>query len=105
MKDYRALRNSLSDAAKAEATAAKHEILLDMALRQFRKDVVGMTQVEVAERLSVSQPEVSRLEARRDMLIGTLKEYCQAVGAELHIVLQYGGTSVRLMTPEPVKGV
>ncbi len=34
------------------------------------------------------------------MLISTLTAYCEALGADLHIVMQYGDTQVRLMTPE-----
>src|SRR5437879_4111120 len=105
MKDFRALKNELSDAARAEAESAKNEILLDMGLRQFRKEIIGLTQGRVAEVLSVSQPEVSKLEARRDMLISTLRDYCAAVGAELHIVLEYGGVKVRLMIPERTQAV
>jgi len=103
MKDYRELRKGLSVVAKAEAESAKHEILLDMELRQFRKELVGLTQQKVADLLTVSQAEVSKLESRRDMLISTLKAYCGAVGAELHIVMEYGGTRVRLMTPALVR--
>lgn len=102
MRDYAELRNSLSDVAKAESILAKHEIILDMELQQFRKEIVGLTQIKLAKHLTVSQAEVSKLEKRRDMLISTLQAYCSALGAELHIVMEYGGTKVRLMLPESI---
>ena len=103
MKNYAELRNGLSDVAKAESLVAKNEIILDMELRQFRKEIVGLTQTKLARHLTVSQAEVSKLEKRRDLLISTLQAYCSALGAELHIVMEYGGTKVHLMLPEPIK--
>ncbi|MEA2897892.1 MAG: hypothetical protein QOJ84_3507 [Bradyrhizobium sp.] len=99
MKDYRRLRSNLSDVAKAESASAKNEILLEMSLHQFRKEIAGITQCSLADRLHVSQAEVSKLERRRDMLISSLRAYCIALGAELHIVMEYGGTQTRLMMP------
>jgi predicted XRE-type DNA-binding protein len=105
MNEFSKLTSELSVVAREESERAKNEILLDMGLRQFRKEIVGLTQGMVAETLSVSQPEVSKLESRRDMLISTLRDYCAAVGAELHIVMAYGGVKVRLMLPESIKPV
>ena len=100
MKDFRELEDSLSPEGKAEAELAKDEVVVAMSLRQFRKEVSGLTQGGLAKLMNVSQPEVSKLESRRDMLISTLHDYCAAVGAELHIVMEYGGVQVRLMLPE-----
>jgi DNA-binding transcriptional regulator YiaG len=100
MKDLSELEAGLSTEGRAEAEVAQDEVILEMGLRQFRREISGLTQGSLAQRMSVSQPEVSKLESRRDMLISTLREYCSAVGAELHIVMDYGGVKVRLMLPE-----
>ncbi len=100
MKDLSELERGMSSQGKAEAEVAKDEIILQMGLRQFRKEISGLTQGGLATRMNVSQPEISKLESRRDMLISTLREYCSAVGAELHIVMEYGGVKVRLMLSE-----
>jgi len=39
----------------------------------------------VADRLSIAQSNVSRLERRRDMLISTLREVVRALGGELRL--------------------
>jgi hypothetical protein len=100
MRDLSELEAGLSPEGRSEAEVAQDEVILEMGLRQFRRDVSGLTQGVLAQRMSVSQPDVSKLESRRDMLISTLRDYCSAVGAELHIVMDYGGVKVRLMLPE-----
>lgn len=48
----------------------------------------GLTQTQVAERMGVSQSDVSKLERRADVLLSTLRAYARAVGARLHVGLQ-----------------
>lgn len=52
-----------------------------MGLAMIRK-AAELTQTEVAERLGVRQTTVSRLEARPDMLLSTLRGYLDAAGAQ-----------------------
>lgn len=49
----------------------------------------GVTQVQLAERLSISQAAVSQLEARQDAKVSTLREYVEALGGELHLVAEF----------------
>jgi transcriptional regulator with XRE-family HTH domain len=65
----------------AEQAAA---LLAVMDLAELR-GARALTQAELAERLSIAQSNVSRLERRRDMLISTLREVVQALGGELQI--------------------
>lgn len=55
-------------------------------LVEFRK-AVGLTQVELARKLSISQENVSRLEKRDDMHLSTLRKYIEALGAELELFI------------------
>lgn len=48
----------------------------------------GLTQAEVAERLGIGQPDVSKLERRSDVLLSTLRAYARAIGARLHVALE-----------------
>lgn len=43
----------------------------------------------MAEALALSQPDVSRLERRRDVLVSTLRPFVEATGGELEIVARY----------------
>ncbi len=49
----------------------------------------GLTQVEVAEKAGVAQSEVSRIEARDDVLASTLRRYIEALGGKLEIVAAF----------------
>lgn len=60
-------------------------------LKELRK-ATGVTQVELARRLRVSQNRISRLE-RGDlerMQIDTLRNYIEALGGTLHVEARFG---------------
>ena len=65
----------------AEKAAVLLEIMDLAGLRCSRH----LTQEELANRLSVAQSNISRLEHRRDMLISTLQEVVRAMGGELRL--------------------
>lgn len=68
---------------RAERDAAREQMerAHKMGLSMIRK-AAELTQTEVATRLGVKQTSVSRLEARPDMLMSTLRNYLDAAGAE-----------------------
>lgn len=49
----------------------------------------ALTQAQVAEALDLAQPDVSRLERRRDVRVSTLRRFVEATGGELEIVARY----------------
>ncbi len=72
------------------------------SLMEFRK-IAGLTQSEVAEKMQITQVNVSRLERRDDMHLSTLRQYVEALGAELEINIKMpaaknakGDTTLRL---------
>jgi len=71
-----------------------------VALRELRA-LLGLTQVDVAQRLGIGQAAVSRLEHRDDITLGSLQRYVEALGAGLDIrVLMPAGESVSLVFRE-----
>lgn len=58
----------------------------------------GLTQRQVAAQLGATQPDVSKLEARRDLRVSTLRAYVTATGGQLRLVAAYpeGDLAVRL---------
>ena len=69
--------------------------LLEMDLRAIR-ELVGKTQVDVAEAINMTQSEVSRLERRQDVRLSTLKRFVEALGGELEVFAAFGDKRVRL---------
>lgn len=50
----------------------------------------GVTQAEMAARLDTTQSSVSQLERRGDVLLSTLSEYLNALGAKARIMVTVG---------------
>jgi transcriptional regulator with XRE-family HTH domain len=69
--------------------------LAAMPLDQLRK-AQQMTQLQVAEVLGVHQGEVSKIEHRSDIRVGTLAEYVEAMGGRLEIRAVFKDREVRI---------
>lgn len=59
-------------------------------LRRLREQA-GLTQKQVADRLGMTQPEVSKLERRADTRVSTARDYVRALGGELVLTARIGG--------------
>jgi hypothetical protein len=66
-----------------------------MNLRGLRK-AVGRTQGDVARSAAMSQPQLSRVEARSDHLISTLRKYVRALGGDVEVVARLGKARILL---------
>jgi len=62
-----------------------------MTLRALRESV-GRTQGEVATRVAMTQPQLSRVEARRDHLISTLRKYVRALDGQIEVAAIVNGS-------------
>ena len=78
-----------------EAAAEIEREDLEMNLKAVR-ELVGKTQVELAEDAGISQSEVSTAERRKDHLVSTLRRYVEALGGELEVIARFGDKSVKL---------
>lgn len=58
------------------------------SLQQLRK-ARDLTQVELAQRLGKDQVSISQMEKRADMLLSTLRNYVEAMGGELDLVVRF----------------
>ncbi len=88
-------RRRLSEARIAQIKEQVSQEIIEMNLKALR-EVVGLTQEEVAERMGALQPEVSRAEKREDHRVSTLRQYVEALGGEVEVVARFGDKSVRL---------
>mgnify|MGYP003572714414 FL=1 len=60
----------------------------ELALRDLRK-AHHRTQASMAKKLGISQDGVSRLEKRSDLLLSTLRNYVEAMGGNLRLVVEF----------------
>src|SRR5215470_20076361 len=80
---------SLPEAERTKIEARARELIAEeMSLQDLRK-AIGKTQTAIARRLKVGQDAVSKLEARSDMYISTLRGFVQAMGGELELVARF----------------
>lgn len=90
--DLRAELHARPGAAEAAAAAA-HRLDDELAahaatLAQIRR-ARRLTQVQLAQALGISQPEVSRVEHQTDLVLSTLRSYIEAMGGELRLVVHF----------------
>lgn len=74
---------------------AVEQELLEMDLRALR-EAAGLTQEELAQRVAVTQSQLSKLERREDYRLSTLRRYVAALGGQLEIVAVVDGKRIRL---------
>jgi len=67
----------------------------ELTLQELRREL-DMTQVDVARAAEMTQSELSRLEARGDHRISTLRRYVEALGGKLEVSAVFGGRRVKL---------
>ena len=65
----------------------------EMALNELRQ-ALELSQAELAERLNIKQPAVSRLENREDMYVGHLREVVEAMGGHLKLTAQFADLEI-----------
>jgi transcriptional regulator with XRE-family HTH domain len=74
---------------KAERTLAS------LRLGQLRK-ARGLTQEQIADRLEIRQVSVSRLEARDDVRVSTLRSVVEAMGGALDVLARFPDAAYRI---------
>lgn len=80
---------------KAIIAAQTQKLKSEMALNKLRK-ALSLTQDELASKLNVKQPAISRLEQRSDMYISHLREVIGAMGGKLEITVRFDNDEVKI---------
>jgi hypothetical protein len=76
-------------AERQERVEARFRELKDEVegLRALRH-VAGKAQAEIASALKIKQPSVSKIEKQADMYLSTLRNYVEAIGGQLELVVK-----------------
>jgi transcriptional regulator with XRE-family HTH domain len=76
--------------SRQDRIAARYRVLKDQveSLQALRK-AAGKAQNEIASTLRISQPSVSKIEKQTDMYLSTLRNYVEAVGGDLELVVRF----------------
>lgn len=95
-RTFAELRRGMSEERQQRNAERAAAMLAAMDLAELR-GILGMTQEELAAKLSITQPNVSRVERRQDMLISTLREVVAALGGELRLSAVFPDGAVELV--------
>lgn len=89
----------MTKASRARAKKRANAILERMTLDELRRDR-KMTQGKVALAMKMEQSEVSRLEKRAEVKLGTLRNYVSALGGHIEICAVFPDKKVELALTE-----
>lgn len=89
------LTANFSPERKAKIAEKTEQLKTEMALNELR-EAFSLTQDELASKLNVKQPAISRLEKRSDMYISHLREVIEAMGGKLEITARFHDNEVKI---------
>ena len=76
--------------------ARKVELAVEYSTLEELRILLGLSQEELARRLDIQQPTISKLTRRSDMRISTLRGLIEAMGGELQVTARFPDRSVEL---------
>jgi predicted XRE-type DNA-binding protein len=98
MKKYTTLAEELKSLSQERQEAIEirsAQIRLEELTLRHLREKLGLSQAELAERLEVQQPAVSKLERRQNLELNTLRSVVNALGGTIEII-------VRVPDKEPI---
>lgn len=85
--DFEEVEKGLTPEVRLELEALRKEFSL-----QAIREQLGVTQVDAAARMQITQSAFSKIERRReDMQIRTLKRYAKALGGRVDLLISFPG--------------
>jgi len=91
MTKYTTLSEELSNLSgeRQELIEARaSEICLEELTLRHLREKLGLSQSELAERLEVQQPAVSKMERRQNLELNTLRSVVNALGGTIEIIVR-----------------
>ena len=93
------LKSEFSAKQRKRLDAEAEEMNREYVLSQIRNEA-GLTQCDVAQRLSISQPAYAAYEKAENMRIGTLRKIVAALGGVLSFHIELDGKDYSLHLPQ-----
>ena len=95
-RNFKELGGKLPQAAQDRVERRVNATLERMALHELRRER-KRTQHAMAEHMNVTQSEISKIEQRSELRLGTLQEYVHALGGRLEMRAVFPEKSVELV--------
>jgi DNA-binding XRE family transcriptional regulator len=87
--------NALPPERQTSIAARANQIRLEETTLRHLREKFGLSQAELAQRLEVQQPAISKLERRQNLELNTLRSVVNALGGTIEII-------VRVPNKEPI---
>ena len=94
-KNFEKLKKQMKPENLRMAEAKTKEIMAEMLLAEIRKEA-GFTQEDIAKKIGIKQPSLSKLESQDDIQISTLQRLIQALGGQLELIAHMPGGDIRI---------
>lgn len=94
-KKFADLKARMSPEVRGRIEARTKDMIAEMLLTEVRQ-LVGLTQEELAKKLGIKQPTLSKLETQEDMYVSTLRRLVEALGGKLEIVVHLPAGDIRI---------
>lgn len=98
-RSLKAVLQSLPEERRQKIVKRGQDLLAEVVALGHLRQRMAVSQQEMANRLEVSQPAISKLEQQADMQLSTLRNYVEALGGELEIVVTLPGRSPVTLEP------
>jgi DNA-binding XRE family transcriptional regulator len=83
--------------ARTRVDLLKRLMELEVTLTELRESR-GVTQTQIAEHLTTSRPNVSRIEREGDLRVSTLSRYIDALGGQIEVRAVFPDKAVTLIS-------
>lgn len=100
-RKWRDLKEKMPPAQRARMEEKSRRLAAEVETLNQLREALGLTQEEVARRLEIRQPGVSKLEHRSDVTLSTLYDYVRALGGELEVTAHFPEGDVTIRQFEP----
>jgi DNA-binding XRE family transcriptional regulator len=84
-KPFKTLKNKMAPEGRRRADDLKKALLTEASIRELRQ-IMDLTQANLAAEMHITQAAVSNIENESDILISTLRRTLEAMGGALKIV-------------------
>ena len=95
-KPFKDLTKGWSPERKTRVNKKTNTLREELALADLRK-ILGVSQVELAERTNTSQSAIAQLEGRDDLHVSKLRDVVEALGGELDLTVRFPDGDVKLL--------
>jgi DNA-binding XRE family transcriptional regulator len=90
------VKRTVPKTTRQRAAARARELLGELLLSEIRERA-GKSQQQLADRLGIKQPSLSKLEKQSDMQISTLRRIVKALGGELEVSARFPAGTVKIV--------